>query len=118
MTSTSTSKEERETLQIAIQGGISVESARASPHQVCDARVGRSVSCRPHQLRTCSITLAGNDGQIERERVQRRGHDLHESHPGTRSDLQANAMVVEIIEETLYADRPQAGSGAAAGTPR
>src|SRR5436853_5341470 len=58
-------KEEREILQIALQNGISVDSARSALLQVCEAQDYVLESKVITQLGDILDTSAGNDGHID-----------------------------------------------------
>lgn len=95
-------KEEREILQIAIQGGISVDSARAALGQVCEANEYVVESKVIAQLKDLLDTLAGNDGKIDEKEFNDAVTTCKKATKGKRSDIQCKKMVVEIIEENTY----------------
>src|SRR5262249_42215659 len=57
--------EEREILQIALQQGVGVDSARAALAQVCDANEYVLESRVMSELKDLLDTLAGNDGKVD-----------------------------------------------------
>src|SRR5579872_2139109 len=62
--------EEREILQIAIQQGISVESARAALSQVCEAQAFVLESRVLGEIKDLIETFASNDGKIDEKEFQ------------------------------------------------
>lgn len=94
--------EEREILQIAIQQGIGVDSARAALGQVCEAQNYVLESKILTQLKDTLDTLAGNDGQIDEKEFNDAFAMCKKWVQGKRSDVQIKRMVVEIIEENTY----------------
>src|SRR5437899_2060228 len=57
--------EEREILQIALQQGVGVDSARAALAQVCEANEYVLESKVMSELKDLLDTLAGNDGKVD-----------------------------------------------------
>lgn len=95
-------KEEREILQIAIQSGISVDSARAALGQVCEANDYVVESRVLAQLKDLLDTLAGNDGQIDEKEFKDAVTTCKKATKGKRNDIQCKKMVIEIIDENTY----------------
>lgn len=95
-------KEEREILQIAIQGGISVDSGRAALGQVCDANDYVLESAVLKNLKDILDTLAGNDGKIDEKEFNDAVAMCKKATKGKRNDIQCKKMVIEIIDENSY----------------
>jgi hypothetical protein len=94
--------EEREILQIAIQQGISVDSARAALGQVCDAQ-GYVVETRVlSEIKDLLDTFASNDGVVSEKEFNDSVTQLKKRCQGKRNDQQCKKMVIEIIEDNSY----------------
>src|SRR5213080_2039605 len=91
--------EEREILQIALQQGVSVDSARAALAQVCDANDYVMESKVMSELKDLLDTLAGNDGKIDQKEFNDAVTICKKQTQGKRNDVQCKRMVVEIIED-------------------
>ncbi len=94
--------EEREILQIAIQQGITVDSARAALAQVCEAQSYVLESAVVHQLRDLLDTFANNDGVVSEKEFKDTVTTCHKATQGKRTDIQCKKMVIEIIAENNY----------------
>ncbi len=94
--------EEREILQIALQQGVSVDSARAALAQVCEANSYVLESKVISQLKDVLDTQAGNDGKIDEKEFNDAVTMCKKFTLGKRSDIQCKRMVIEIIEDNVY----------------
>src|SRR5947209_16253972 len=94
--------EEREILQIALQQGISVDSARAALSQVCESQSYVLESRVVGQLKDLLDTLASNDGKIDEKEFNDAVTTCKKWTLGKRSDVQCKRLVVEIIEDAAY----------------
>jgi hypothetical protein len=94
--------EEREILQIALQQGISVDSARAALSQVCESQGYVQESRVLNQLKDLMDTLASNDGKIDEKEFTDAVTTCKKWTQGKRSDIQCKRLVVEIIEDNAY----------------
>jgi len=94
--------EEREILQIAVQQGITVESARAALSQVCEAQDYVLESRVVEQLKDLLDTLAGNDGKIDEKEFNDALTTCKKWTKGKRNDVQCKRMVIDIIEDNVY----------------
>lgn len=94
--------EEREILQIALQQGVSVDSARAALAQVCEANgyvlEGKVIT----QLKDVLDTQAGNDGRIDEKEFNDAVSMCKKFTQGKRTDIQCKRMIIEIIEDNVY----------------
>ena len=94
--------EEREILQIAIQSGISVDSARAALGQVCDANDYVMESKVISQVKELLDTFAGNDGQVDEKEFNDALATAKKWTKGKRTDVQLKRMLIDIIEDNTY----------------
>ena len=94
--------EEREILQIAIQQGISVDSARAALNQVCEAQ-GYVVETKVlSEIKDLLDTFANNDGVVSEKEFNDSVTQLKKHCQGKRNDIQCKKMVIEIIDDNSY----------------
>jgi hypothetical protein len=94
--------EEREILQIALQQGIGVDSARAALAQVCEAQGYVLESKVRDELKDLLDTLAGNDGKIDEKEFNDAVAMAKKRTQGKRTDIQVKRMVIEIIDDNAY----------------
>lgn len=95
-------KEEREILQVALQAGISFDSARSSLAQVCEAQDYVLESKVLAQLKDILDTSAGNDGAIDEKEFNDAVLNCKKWTKGKKTDVQCKKMVCEIIDEASY----------------
>ncbi len=95
-------KEEREILQIALQAGISVDSARAALAQVCEAQDFVLESKVLAQLKDIIETSAGNDGEIDEKEFKDAVLNCKKWTKAKKNDVQCKRMVLEVIEEASF----------------
>jgi hypothetical protein len=95
-------KEEREILQLAVQNNLSVDSARSSLAQVCEAMDYVLESKVLTQLADVLETSAGNDGQIDEKEFADAVLNCKKWTKGKKSEQQCKKMVIEIIDEKAY----------------
>ncbi len=94
--------EEREILQIAIQQGISVDSARAALAQVCDSQSYILETKVLSEIKDLIETFANNDGVVSEKEFSDSVTQLKKRCQGKRNDIQCKKMVIEIIEDNSY----------------
>jgi hypothetical protein len=94
--------EEREILQIALQQGVSVDSARAALAQVCDAQDYVLESRVMSELKDLLDTLAGNDGKIDEKEFNDAVTVCKKRTKGKRTDIQCKRMCIQIIDDNAY----------------
>jgi hypothetical protein len=94
--------EEREILQIAIQQGISVDSARAALGQVCDANGYVVESKVLSEVKDLIETFAQNDGKIDEKEFKDSVTTCMKRCQGKKNEVQCKKMVIEIIEENSW----------------
>ena len=95
-------KEEREILQIAIQNGISIDSARSSLLQVCEGQNFVLESAVLAKLKDILETSAGNDGKVDEKEYKDAVLNLKKWTNGNKNDIQVRKMVIEVIQECSF----------------
>ncbi|MCI0680839.1 MAG: hypothetical protein L0Y71_01940 [Gemmataceae bacterium] len=95
-------KEEREILQVALQAGISFDSARAALGQVCEAQDYVLESKVLAQLKDILDTSAGNDGQVDEKEFNDAVLNCKKWTKGKKNDVQCKKMVIEIIQDSSF----------------
>jgi hypothetical protein len=94
--------EEREILQIALQHGVTVDSARAALAQVCE---GNGYVLEATALKAVKEMLeiqAGNDGKIDEKEFNDALSLLKVRTQGKKNDVACKKMLIEMIEENSY----------------
>ena len=94
--------EEREILQLAIQQGVTVDSARAALAQVCETNSYVLESKVIAQLKDLIDTFASNDGKVDEKEFHDAVTTCKKACQGKRNDNQCKRMVVDIIEDNRY----------------
>ena len=94
--------EEREILQIALQSGVTVDSARAALAQVCEANGYVLESKVLSEIKDLIDTFASNDGKIDEKEFNDCVAQLKKRCQGKKNDVQCKRMVVEIIDDNSY----------------
>ena len=94
--------EEREILQIALQQGVTVDSARAALAQVCETNGYVLESRVLAQVKDLVDTFASNDGKVDEKEFNDAVTTCKKACQGRKTDVQCKRMVVEIIEENSY----------------
>ncbi len=94
--------EEREILQSALAGGVTVDSARAALRQVCESEGYVLESVVRTELKDLLDTLAGNDGKVDEKEYKDAVTMCKKRTQGKRSDVQCKRMVLEIIGDNAY----------------
>ena len=94
--------EEREILQIALQQGVTVDSARAALAQVCEAQNYVLESVALKAVKELIEIQAGNDGKIDEKEFNDAVTTLKKATQGKKNDVQVKRMVLEIIDENAY----------------
>jgi len=94
--------EEREILQIALQQGVTVDSARAALAQVCDSNGYVLESAALAAVKELLAIQAGGDGKVDEKEFNDAVALLKTRTQGKRNDTQAKRMVLELIEENSY----------------
>jgi hypothetical protein len=94
--------EEREILQIALQQGVTVDSARAALAQVCEAQGYVLESKALMNVKEVIETFAGNDGHIDEKEFKDAVTTMHKQTQGKKNDVQCKRMVIEIIQDNSF----------------
>jgi hypothetical protein len=91
-------KEEREILQLAIQQGVTVDSARAALGQVCEANGYVLESKLLADIKQTIQVAASNDGKIDEKEFNDAVTLLKLKSNNKLNDIQAKRMVIELID--------------------
>src|SRR5690349_10524805 len=94
--------EEREILQIALQQGVTVDSARAALATVCEQNDYVLESTAIKAVKEMIEIQAGNDGKIDEKEFGDAVALLKVRTKGKKNDVQCKRMVLEIIDENNY----------------
>ena len=94
--------EEREILQIALQQGVTVDSARAALAQVCDTNGYVLESRVLNDVKDLIETFASNDGKIDEKEFNDAVTTCKKKMQGKKNDVQIKRMVIEVIEDNAY----------------
>jgi hypothetical protein len=94
--------EEREILQMALQHGVTVDSARAALAQVCEANGYVLESTAIMAVKEMIAIQAANDGKIDEKEFNDAVALMKVRTQGKKTDVQCKRMVVEIIDEASY----------------
>jgi hypothetical protein len=92
--------EEREILQIAIQLGVSIESARGALIQVCDENNYVMESVMLKQIKDQVESAAGNDGKVDQKEFEMIVSNIKRTVQGKKNDREIKKMIVQVMEET------------------
>jgi uncharacterized membrane protein YebE (DUF533 family) len=92
--------EEREILQIAIQLGVSIDSARAALVQVCDENSFVMESQLLKQIKDQVEAAAGNDGKIDQKEFEMIFSTVKRSAQGKKNDREIKKMIVQVMEDS------------------
>jgi hypothetical protein len=92
--------EEREILQIAIQQGISIDSARGALQQVCENQGYVLESTILKQIKDQVETAAGNDGKIDQKEFDLIFQNMKRVAQGKKNDRELKKMIVTVMEDT------------------
>ena len=94
--------EEREILQIALQQGITVDSARAALAQVCESNNYVLETVALKAVKELIEIQAGNDGKVDEKEFGDALSLLKTRTQGKKNDVQCKRMVCEIIDDNNY----------------
>ncbi len=94
--------EEREILQIALQHGVTVDSARAALAQVCEANGYVLESSALTAVKEMIQIQASNDGKIDEKEFNDAVALLKVRTQGKKNDIQCKRMVIEVIDDNNY----------------
>jgi hypothetical protein len=91
--------EEREILQIALQAGVTVDSARAALAQVCEANGYVLESKVLVQIKELIDTFAGNDGKVDEKEFNDAVTMCKKATQGKKNEVQCKRMVLQVMED-------------------
>ena len=94
--------EEREILQIALQQGVTVDSARAALAQVCEANNYVLESVALKAVKELIEIQAGNDGKIDEKEFNDAVALCKKKTQGKKNDVACKKMVIQVIEDESY----------------
>ena len=94
--------EEREILQIALQQGVTVDSARAALAQVCETNGYVLESTALKAVKEMIDIQAGNDGKIDEKEFNDAVALMKVRTQGKKNEVQCKRMVLEIIDENNF----------------
>jgi len=94
--------EEREILQLALQQGVTVDSARSALAQVCESNGYVLESSALKAVKEMIDIQAGNDGKIDEKEFNDAVALLKVRTQGKKNEIQVKKMVLEIIGENNY----------------
>ena len=94
--------EEREILQIALQQGVTVDSARAALAQVCEKEGYVLESKVLQDVKELLQIFNEGDGKIDEKEFNDAVAKCKLGTQGKRTDIQCKRMVLEIIDENAY----------------
>jgi hypothetical protein len=92
--------EEREILQIAIQMGVNIESARAALAQVCEAEGYVQESAVLKLVMEQIEAAAANDGKIDQREFELIFDNAKKAMQGKKTDRQIKTMIVTLMEDS------------------
>ena len=92
--------EEREILQIAIQLGVSIDSARMALIQVCEENSYILESQIVKQIKDQVESAAGNDGKVDQKEFELILGNIKRSMQGKKNDREIKKMIVQVMEDT------------------
>ena len=92
--------EEREILQIAIQLGVGIDSARSALVQVCDEHT-YVMESQVHKMIKDQVESAfGNDGKIDQKEFDLIFANIRKAMQGKKNDREIKKMMIVVMEDT------------------
>ena len=92
--------EEREILQIAIQLGVNIDSARGALAQVCDDNGYVLESTVIRSIKDQVEAAAGDDGKVDQKEFDMIFATVKKSVQGKKTDRDVKKMIVTVMEDT------------------
>lgn len=92
--------EEREILQIAIQLGVNIDSARGALVQVCDEQGYIVESVILKMVKDQVETASGNDGKVDQKEFELILGNATKALQGKKNERQIKTMIVQVMEDT------------------
>lgn len=92
--------EEREILQIAVQLGVGVDSARQALAQVCEQSQYVLESAVLKLIKTQIEAAMGDDGKVDQKEFEMVYQSAALAVQGKKSERQVKTMIVQVMEDT------------------
>jgi hypothetical protein len=92
--------EEREILQIAIQQGVGIDSARSALSQVCENQGYVMESNLLKTIKDQVETAAGNDGKVDQKEFDLIFQNVRKLALGKKNDREIKKMIITVMEDT------------------
>jgi hypothetical protein len=92
--------EEREILQIAIQMGVNIDSARGALAQVCDEQGYVLESSVLKTIKDQIAAASGDDGKVDKKEYDMIVSSASRAMNGKKTDREVRKMVVTVMEDT------------------
>ena len=92
--------EEREILQIAIQQGVSIDSARGALQQVCEHQGYVLESSLVKTIKEQVETAAGNDGKVDQKEFDLIFQNVRKTADGKKNDREIKKMIITVMEDS------------------
>ena len=92
--------EEREILQIAIQQGVSIDSARGALQQVCEHQGYVLESSLVKTIKDQVETAAGNDGKVDQKEFDLIFQNVRKTADGKKNDREIKKMIITVMEDS------------------
>ncbi|HVK09067.1 MAG TPA: hypothetical protein VM597_09850 [Gemmataceae bacterium] len=92
--------EEREILQVAIQQGIGIDSARSALAQVCENQGYVLESALIKSIKDQIEAAAGNDGKVDQKEFEMVLHTAKKASLGKKNDRELKKMIITVMEDT------------------
>lgn len=94
--------EEREILQLALQHGVTVDSARSALAQVCEQNGYVLESRVLADIKDTIEVAAGNDGKIDEKEFNDAVALMKRKVNNKKNDIQVKRMIIEMIDEAGF----------------
>lgn len=91
--------EEREILQVAIQHGIGIDSARSALAQVCEHHGYVLESSLFRTIKDQIETAAANDGKVDQKEFELVFQNIKKSAMGKKNDRDLKKMMITVMED-------------------
>jgi len=92
--------EEREILQIAIQQGVSIDSARGALAQVCESQGYILESALLKSIKEQVETAAGNDGKVDEKEFSLIFQNVKRTAQSKKNDRELKKMIITVMEDS------------------
>ena len=92
--------EEREILQIAIQLGVNIDSARSALVQVCEEQGYIVESVILKMMKDQVETASGNDGKVDQKEFELILGNVTKALQSKKNERQIKTMIVQVMEDT------------------